>query len=277
MAISLKDINVDNIRFKEATKHKFGSGDTSYYRIAIQYFREDSKRLDDFVIMTNTVKSYGIKENRSSSVPGAQDKNGPVESYSLPIVITDPEYKSVIESIIEKCRNHLCTKSVYGSLKKWQWGTAAPTIPSPFFEKKDDEGNDISPPTMYPKLMTLFKKVKDGEPPVISTQFYEYVNGIEKDIDPNELINSSAISGVAALHLKDIYIGGQNPSLQFRVTDFVVESRENVFKRKRLLNVYKPPDTSCVTETKENDFVLNDDDEDNDHKEPKIQRRIPVM
>lgn len=246
MAISLKDLNIENIRFKEATKHTFGNGDTSYYRIAIQYFREDLNRLDDLVIMTNSVRSYGIKENRSSSVPGAKDKNGPVESYSLPIVIADPEYKSVIESIIEKCRNHLCTKPVYSSLKKWQWSTSAPTIPSPFFSQKDDDGNDISPPTMYPKLMTLFKKIKDGEPPVISTQFYEYVNGEERDIDPNELINSSAITGVAALHLKDIYIGGQNPSLQFRVTDFVVESRENLFKKKRLLNVYKPPDTSCV-------------------------------
>jgi Protein of unknown function (DUF2738) len=271
MAISLKDIKIENIRFKDPARHTFGNGETFYHRIAIQYFREDLNKLDDLVIMTNSVKSYGIKENRSSSVPGAKDKNGPVESYSLPIVIGDAE-KAVIENIIELCRNHLCTKAVYGSLKKWTWAQIAPTIPSPFFSQKDDEGNDISLPTMYPKLMTLFKKIKDGEPPVISTEFYEYVNGEAKDIDPTELMNSATISGVAALHLRDIYIGGQNPSLQFRVTDFIVESRENGFKRKRLLNVYKPPDTSCVMDsifsTTEEDIPSKEEQQDVVDDEP---------
>lgn len=247
MAIALKDINTENIRFKEPTRHMFGN--VEYHRVPIQYLN------DDFVIMTNTVRSYGIKENRASSVPGAKD--GPIESYSLPIVIGDSE-KNVIESIVELCRNHICTKPVYSAVKKKIWEKYPPHIPIPFFYQKDEDGNDIGQATMYPKLMTLYKKVKDGEPPVITTAFYEYIDGEAKDIQPTELMDSSCLSGVAALHLKDIYIGA-NPSLQFRVTDFIVESREYGFNRKRLLNVYKPPDTSCVINNSSNTDTVNDE------------------
>lgn len=222
--MELENFKADNIVFGEPKLCKFTGG--SYHRIPIQYI-DDKGKTDELCIATAQLTSFGIQEVRDYK---DKNKEGPIEGYSLPLVIDDEQTHRVIEEISQKCRDHLKCPDVKRALKKWD---LSPDAMTPFFRKRDEYGNfEDTPPKIYPKLFTKF----NTHPPEISSQFFD-CNDDTNPINPSDLINVRC-KMVVALIFKDIYVGAK-PSMQVKVADAIVYERiSNV--RRRLVNKFKP-------------------------------------
>src|SRR6218665_4012046 len=96
-----------------------------------------------------------------------------------------------------------------------------------YFIQKD-EGIPVpnAPPTLYPKLLTEFKKVRDPNvPPVITAGFFD---SKKMPIDPMCMIGRRCrVSCDIGLSIPNIYVGGK-PSPQMKANDVVVYERTAV-------------------------------------------------
>lgn len=264
-AIELKNFNADNIIFDEPKLKHFSGG--QYHVIPIKYQYEEG-RIGELCVATNPTKSWGIQENRKKSALNIRD--GPIEYYSLPLVIEDEETRNVLETIFQVCKDH--TESIKIKIGKWNLLTQNM---NPFYFKRDKlTGQFIEgqPPTLYPKLLTVFQKVRDPEiAPQIATEFYD---ANDQKIDANTLI-SKRCTVIAALTIKEIYIG-TGPSIQLKINDvIVVEQISN--QTRRLRGFFKKVDNdNCILDdmnTTENNTITEEDLVPD--KVNKLVRRIP--
>jgi len=227
-AIELDNFCIDNIGFELPQKKQFTNG--SYHRIPITYTTDNIK--SELCIATNTLMTWGIQENRKQTAINVRD--GPIEYYTLPLVISDEQTRDVLTSIFNACRTHIDKKDVKVAMGKYN---LAPESMQPFYWKRDSVTGDViegSHPTLYPKLLTKYQKIQSVDtPPVISTEF---LDRDENPIDPQTLIGCRA-QIVAALTIKEIYIGSK-PSIQIKVNDVIVLERMTQFTR-RLGSVFK--------------------------------------
>lgn len=239
MAIELGNFRVENIVFEEPQKKQFANG--SFHRIPIKYINNDGNKVE-LCIATNPLMTWGIQENRKQNSLNVRD--GPIEYYSLPLVISDTETYNVLESIFQACRDHISQQSVKVALQRFNLSTTM----NPFFysnKQRDKNGELIegSSPTLYPKLLTVFQKVRN--PDVAPEIASEFVDTDERPINPATLINCRA-NVIAALTVREIYIGA-NPSIQLKVNDAIVVERMSAPTR-RLRGFFKKPqeEPSCV-------------------------------
>jgi hypothetical protein len=222
MALSIESFSVDNIIFEDVKKVAFG--DIKYQRIPIKYNGDGGKY--DLCIATPELMSWGVQENRQKQgADSTADK--PIDSYSLPLIMADESIVGVFEEILYKCQEHLKLESTRKAVgRKMDAHADEMDI---FYRKKDgDVPVAGAPPTMYPKLFTVYEKIRGQTPPKISTLFYD-VN--DDEIDPIELVGVRC-KVMAAIVVKDIYIGAK-PSIQLKVNDVTV--LEKTRQQKRLL------------------------------------------
>lgn len=225
MAIELCNFSVKNIVFEPPVKKTIEKG--FFHRIPIKYIDEKGVK-GDLCIETNQLMTWGIKEHRpSNSMTGII---GPVENYSLPLVIADEETFSVLDTIFEQCREHLRQQSVKVALQKF---TLNPDTMNPFCYRRDTTTGlfiEGSHPTLYPKLITQFQKIRDPTiPPVIATEFVDIK---QEPIDPLSLIDQRA-QVIVALTIKEIYIGaGTTMSIQLKINDAIVIEKMEMHSRR---------------------------------------------
>ena len=196
MAISFNKLNIDNIKFDEPKNCTYVGG--SYHKISIKYIDENGDKID-LCMATNPLTSYGVKEFR-------KQVKGPVENYSLSLVVDDQETRDGFERIFQKCRDHLAQESVKEALDRYDMSMLDP------FYRKNDDGS----PSLYPKLLTAYQKVRRGTPEITT----EFVDSEDNPIDPKTLVGSHRRM-IVAITVKDIYIG-ENPSIQLKVNDAIV-------------------------------------------------------
>lgn len=240
MALTIEQFKVDNMIFEDIKKHS--TGDLSYQRIPIKYL--ESGRSIDLCIATPELITYGIQENRQRTTAGYGEKSltdKPVESYSLPLIMSDNASISVFEAILKRCQEHLNDKSVKKALGKFNMTPEKMDI---FYRKRDDGELVIgAPPTMYPKLFTKYESIRNPDKsPQITTEFYD-MNDV--------LLSASSLIGrrckvIAAIKVRDIYVGA-NPSIQLKVNDVIVV--EMLDRSHRLLSLPQRPkvDSAVVT------------------------------
>lgn len=237
MAIELGNFRVENIIFEEPQKKHFANG--SFHRIPIKYIDEDGNKVE-LCIATNQVMTWGIQENRKQTTLNVRD--GPIEYYSLPLVISDTETYNVLDKIFQACRDHISQQSVKVALQRFNLSTTM----NPFYFKRDKTTGELvegAAPTLYPKLLNVFQKIRN--PDVAPEIASEFVDVDEKLINPTTLIGCRA-TVIAAITIKEIYIGA-NPSIQLKVNDAIVVEKMSTPAR-RLRGFFKKPpaETSCV-------------------------------
>lgn len=255
MAISIESFNIDNLIFEDVKK--CNTGDVAYARIPIKYRSENDKYID-LCIATPELMTYGVQENRQKSADGKTNNvDKPVESYSLPLVMSDEQTTKIFEQILEKCKEYLKQKSTQKALNKFNM---APDVMDIFYRKRD-EGDLVqgAAPTMYPKLFTAYGK-KDNNCPKITTEFYDIDDNV---IDPTTLVGVRA-KVIVAITVRDIYVGVK-PSIQLKVNDAIVV--EKMDKRRRLLaSIPKKPVESIFKRD-------TDDDSSEEEEMSKILRK----
>lgn len=220
MVVTVDEFNIDNMIFEDV--NKLSTRGIYYQRIPVKYTMEGEPI--DFCIETPELVTYGIQENKQW---GTSDNDRPVESYSLPIVMSDKKSIEVFEQILKRCQDHLNDPDVKKALGKFQMTPEKMDI---FYRKKvNGELVKGATPTMYPKLLTKYDPTRNKSvPPEITTEFY--------DLDSDEL-NASDLIGqkckiIATIQVRDIYVG-VNPSIQLKVTDVTVVEMLNKGHRKR--------------------------------------------
>lgn len=236
-AITLKELCVDKIIFEEPVKRTHAN--MTYHRIPIKYICDNGMK-DELCVATNQLLTWGIQEHRAESKTGSKVRDGPVEYYSLPLAIADEETYTVFDSIFQKCREHLARNSVHIAIGR---KLPSPENVNPFYFKMTDQLEIIKdiPPSLYPKLLTEYQKVRDPDvPPTIKTDF---VDADENPIDPRTLIGCRA-TVIAAITVKEIFINASIIKIQLKVNDAVVLERINPIRRK-LVGLFKKP-TPCV-------------------------------
>lgn len=262
MALSIDSFNIDNLIFGDVKKCV--TGDVAYSRIPIKY-RTNDKDVE-LCIATPELLSYGVQENRQKTLDSKKTNlEKPVDSYSLPLVMSDEKTSDVFEQILIKCKGHLNLHSTKKALNKSTIHTDSMDI----FYRKKDEGIIVpgAAPTMYPKLFTAYGKKDINAPPKITTEFYD-MN--DEPIDPLSLIGVKA-KIIAAITVRDIYIG-VTPSIQLKVNDAIVV--EKLDKRRRLLTI--PIRDSKMQSVLTKDTESNSEEEDIEKQQPvknKIVRR----
>ena len=256
IALTPQTFNADNMVFECAKKCT--AGDVVYFRIPIKYF--DGKDNTDLYIITPELTTYGVQPNyqkQSGDNPTAKKQ---VDSYSLPLIMSNPELTAMFEQILEKCKEHLKLKATMASLKRYNM---APDVMDIFYRKRDN-GELVAGayPTVYPKLFTAYGK-QVGVDPTITTDFYKQSGDGEVQIDPTTMIGKKA-KVVAAIIVKDIYIGA-NPSLQLKVNDVNVI---DIIKKSRILAPLKPKPVAPSVLDK-------DDDDDSEEAEAEVEEVKP--
>lgn len=260
-AIELEKFCVENIEFGAPLKKQFAGG--IYHRIPIWYKKPEGLKPEglkpeglksdgpkpELCIATNPLMTWGVQENRKQNPTDTRD--GPVESYTLALAISDKQTLDVLNIIIQACRDHLNKLSVKSALGKFNM---CPEIMKPLYYKIDKEtGKAIegSDPTLYPKLLTKFQKNKSADsPPVISSVF---VDASGNSIDPLSLLGCRA-KVIVALTIKDIYIG-VTPSIQFKINDVIILERM-VNQVRRLDAIFKNKYAS-QTNTSDDDVLAS--------------------
>ena len=259
MAIELKNFRVENIVFEEAQNRTYASN--SFHRIPIKYI--DNGKKTELCIATNPLMTWGVQENRKKQC----GPDGPVEYYSLPLVVADAETREVMEKIFQCCRDHLSKQSVAVSVQRFNM---IPAAMNPFYVKRDKTTGDIipdAPPTLYPKLISVYQRVRNPDvAPEIATEF---VDTNENPIDPISMIGCRA-NVIAAITVKEIYIGA-GQSIQLKVNDAIVIERLEVPSR-RLKGFFKKPET-CVLD----DMVTGASTQSKEKSEEKIEDAQPIV
>jgi hypothetical protein len=217
-----------------------------YHRIPIKYV--DNKRKSDCCIATPVVMTYGIRENKEFKDKVAVD--GPVESYSLPIVLQDDKLIAVFDGILQKCKDYLKERNTKEALGKGDDQLDPFTSIMSIYHRARDNGKIVSgvPPTLYPKLLTAYSKVRDPAiKPTILTKFWDG-ESCSTEIDPSTMVGVRA-NIYAAIIIKDIYIG-MKPSIQLKVHDVIVVKRLDEH-RNMLQFMVTQPTTSDDVDTDE--------------------------
>lgn len=224
MAIELCKFRVENIIFEEPQKKHFANG--SFHRIPIKYINEDGRK-GELCIATNPLMSWGVQENRKKTASNVRD--GPIEYYTLPLVVDDKETFETFDKIFTACRNHLKLPDVQLSMAKFK--KISPDNMDPFYYKRDKTTGELvdgSDPTLYPKLLNVFQRIQNPDiPPIISSEF---VDVEDNKINPLDLIGCRTRL-IAAVTIKEIYVGS-NPSIQIKVNDAIVIEKLEQSKRK---------------------------------------------
>jgi len=201
MSLNTKSFDINKVVFEDA-KH-VANGNVKFDRIYMKYLHDDGT-LSKLSIVTPKLFSWGVQENKFDN------KN--VDSYTLPLVMynqlngpTEEETETIeiFEAILDKIKIHL--KKVYKHM-------TSEIDSMKIFYKKEDRA-----PTMYPKLLTEFRK--DPSCPLeISTEFYDEN---VMPINPIDFIGERC-NVVGTVIFDNIYIG-KKPSIQLRINEVLVD------------------------------------------------------
>lgn len=259
-ALTPQTFNADNVIFEEVKECTAGA--VKYFRVPIKYRYVDGPKAD-LCVATPELLTWGIQENRERKVDGKQtgDKSdNPVQSFSLPLIMTDEATNSIFEQVLDKCKEHLKLPTTKKALGKYNM---APDTMDVFYHKREDGELVIgAPPTLYAKMFTK----KNGNDLEITTQFYRQPE--DELMDPKTLIGVQA-KVVAAIFIKDIYVGVK-PSIQIKVNDVnVIE----IIQRKRMLTSMTAKPSQSVLKQKDESEEETEEPETAKPKVNKIVRR----
>jgi len=197
MSLNTKSFDINKVVFEDA-KH-VANGNVKFDRIYIKYLHDDGT-LGKLSFRLPELFSWGVQENKFD--------NKTVDSYTLPLVMynqlngpteEEEETIAIFEAILDKIKTHLRKQMV-------------PEVDSmKIFYGKEDRA-----PTMYPKLLTEFRK--DPSCPLkISTEFFDEDS---EDINPIDLVGKRC-NVIGSVIVDNIYIG-KKPSIQLRISDDVL-------------------------------------------------------
>lgn len=248
MAISVESFDIRNVIFEPSKLCAFG--DIKYNRIPIRY--RDGNRKIDLCIETPELTTFGIQENYQQIVVACKPvKTDKVESYSLPLIVSDRALESALESIRAAAQKHMLLVETKKQIKRFDLDPFVHAMDI-FYRKKDqDDGMPVPgvDPIMYPKLLTFSdKKTAAGDNilPKIQTVF---VDVDDRVIDPITLVGERAVVR-AGLLVRDIYVGSK-VSIQFKISDVIVVEKI-LRERKFLTNRYAQQKKAAIADSDAN-------------------------
>lgn len=304
LSITIDEFDVNNLVFDEPIK---ATTLKNTWRIPIKYKQTVKERkiingecvFEDRnvyycpCLLTPELLSYGIQENRD--INDKNNLNKPVESYSLPLILSSESMVKKLDEILEKCKSHLLLSTTKRTMSKGDDQLDVLTNMMQIYHRKRDNGVVVQgvPPTLYPKLFTEFQKVRDPTcNPKITTAIFGLHDRSRALMDP-AIITRSATNNikpklVCSILLKDIFIGSAKPSIQLKVAEIGVVDIGNVTKR-QLIPIYDsaPVESVFSSSTTFNNNENDDDDYNNDNVDNmresfpqenvvvKVHRRIP--
>ena len=213
------DVKVENIRFGKAEVGRVLEKNISYKRIPITITHGDDL-YGSLFIPTEQCFSFGAQQN-------VDKDTGVVSGWVLPIVMynrdgaTEEQQKWVEKfgEIVERCKDYVM---VLYDLERSQLNKIGGCM---WWTKNEGIVDEERGPTLYTKIIvgksqkrhdTKFREVKDLE---------------DKDeagvvITKEELIEHCNV--IAVIKIESIYIGGENISLQVKVSEALVEKQEEL-------------------------------------------------
>ena len=213
------DIKVENISFGKVEVGRVPGKNITYERIPITIIHGDNL-FGSLFIPTEQFFSFGAQQNINKDA-------GVVNGWALPIVMynrdgaTGEQLKWVEKfgEIVERCKDYVM--ELY-DLERSQLNKIGGCM---WWPKNEGIVDEERGPTLYPKLIvgksqkrhdTKFREVKDlkdnDEAGVVITK--------------EELIESCNV--IAVIKIELIYIGGENISLQVKVSEALVEKQEEL-------------------------------------------------
>jgi Protein of unknown function (DUF2738) len=191
-------------------------------RVDIKYAYEATTQ-QKFSFKTPKLFSWGVSAKQQPTVNGV---SGAI-TYRLPLVMHEKDALptadeagtiDMCEQIKERCKKHLrdnklVKKKLIDEIEFFLWPR----------DKETDALIPGAPPTMYPKLKTLFvKERRAGQTPAISTGFYTAAN--KRIADPLTLEKKRCYVR-AHIVVDNIYIGADKAIIQLKVQDVIVVQR----------------------------------------------------
>lgn len=255
-----------NIVFGDVKKFSIPA---SFQRIPMTYKYADGERKISIKIPESL--SWGIQENKNK-------KTDKTESYAFSFVMYDskvgptPEETATINMLEEICstvKKHLLTEEVKEAIDVWDKDEDIKRMSIMY--KKKERGKIVEglAPTLYPKLLTKYEKVKTGSPPEITTGFY---TEDDDTIDPVTLIGVRC-KAIGAVIVDNIYIGGGRFSIQLKLNDVIITKQ---FRGpSRLLESIKPSVVNSLT--KKMQALTSEDSDDDDVKPPSDTQKEVII
>lgn len=256
----------ENIVFGDVKKFTIPA---TFSRIPITYKYPDGER--KLSIKIPETLSWGVQENNNKQT----DK---VESYAFSFVMFDskvgptPEEKATIEMLDNICntiKDHLLSEETKEALNTWDKDGDVNRMSIMYRKKERGKVVEGLAPTLYPKLLTKYEKVKTDRPPEITTGFYDEDDDF---IVPSELIGVRC-KAIGAVVVDNIYIGGGRFSIQLKLNDVIITKQ---FRGPtRLLESFKPKKPSVV-ETLTGRMANMTVDEDDDEESTPIKKEVII-
>lgn len=267
--------DISNMIFGKAIAGSAGPANGSsppikYFRIPISTTNPDGS-VGELVFQTEKLFSFGVSKNTDQNT-------GKVIGYTLPLCLWNKDgasedekaFSSVLEHIVEKCKDHLLLEPTKVEIKKFNLKRdALESIGSFMYWKYGDDGKLVADkgPVLYPKLIESKKNNK------IITGIFDQ-NG--RDIEPLSL-EKKFCWVKAAIKIESIYVGSKI-SLQVKVYEAEVSLVESGARRllqrpvadTRVLVEPSATSASFNANEEEDDEPIRDDDE------PAPQPEVPA-
>uniref|UniRef100_A0A6C0KS33 Uncharacterized protein n=1 Tax=viral metagenome TaxID=1070528 RepID=A0A6C0KS33_9ZZZZ len=194
-----------------------------YFRIPISTRNSDGT-IGELVFQTEELFSFGVSRNTDQAT-------GKVTGYTFPLCMwnkdgaSDPEraFSSLIEQVVEKCKDHLVLDSTKVEIKKFNLKRdVLDSLGNFMYWKRGDDGQILQDkgPVLYPKLIESKKNNK-----IITGMFDSNGN----DIEPLSL-EKKFCWVKAAIKIESIYVGSKI-SLQVKVYEAEVRLVESGARR----------------------------------------------
>jgi len=287
--------DINNLVFDDAVVSDLGK--IKFYRINLATKYSDGTE-GDLILGFDRCMSYGVQENNdeiTTIVDGREQKTNKLNGYSISLVLRDKDGGSerqnrtieIIESIVDKCKDHLLQLNVKKSIGKITLDRNDLKKLTPVWykiDKETGERDEIASPMLYPKLIYAKerKDQKTGDiiPGKIITKFYlaDEVdeNGEPLEIKPLDFLGKRCTVS-CALKIESIFVG-QVIKLQCKVVEVDLKPVET--KSRRLLtsgwSTYNTSNVSMnsnpLLESYENkiDEEVRDEDENEDDKPSQV-------
>jgi hypothetical protein len=250
------NFNPEHIVFGDVKKFTIPA---TFSRIPIMYKYPDGER--KLSIKIPETFSWGIQENKNKTT-------GKIESYAFSFVMFDskvgptPEEKAIIdllENICDCIKTHLLSEEIKETLNIWDKDDDIKRMSIMYRKKERGRIVEGLAPTLYPKLLTKYEKIKRDGPPEITTGFYDED---DEPIEASDLVGCRC-KAIGAVVIDNIYIGGGRFSIQLKLNDVIITKQ---FRGPtRLLESNKSAKPSVVVNLDEDDLS----DEEVDVAQPK--------
>ena len=223
--ISVKNLNQNNIVFAEFKADKATNTKTQTGRVSISYKYPDGSVGPLLISTLKNRYSFGVSQNKAFD----DSKSDQPLGYTLPICLCSRDgataeerewvqsFEKLVQFIKEWCvANRKSFKKPtleISDLKKF----------GQLYRKKDDDGNPVSEPTMYAKL------IENRSKGTVLTKFFEEENRKIVEIQDFKTLIGQGCHVTAVIKFESIFVG-TNLSLQYKIHQALVKRVANQTK-----------------------------------------------